>query len=333
MENISPVYARIVLRDVLERGIPVQRLLENTALTRPELETGGDIAMEDFLRVLENGRDLTGNDRLGLLIGRHTNIISLGPIGIAAAIAPTLREGLRILENYTRLHVTYIRMALASGLHGITINFHFLHQTGDVKRFHMESAMMLLQHYVETMTGRPLENAEYKFAIPRPEYAAEYTHWLHSPVSFDWPEAAVELPASLLDLPSPYYNAGMWHETTMDLARRIRALENREQCPYTQYVVALMRASEPPLPDLAAVAERLHVSERTLNRRLQQEGTSFRGIRGEVLAGWARRHLLESNDSVEAIAAALGYQDAANFRRAFRRAEGCSPGEFRRRTA
>jgi len=331
MEYISPVYARIVLRHILEQGIPAERLLEGTSLTRHLLETGGDIAMEDFATVLSNGQTLSGNNRLGLMIGRHNNLMTLGAIGVAAAFAPDLREGLRVLENYTRLHITYTQMKLLSGLGGISVQFRFLKQTGDVNRFHMESAMLLVQQYVEMVIGRQVRNAEYRFAMPRPDYASEYARWLHSPVSFDWPEASVELPAALLDLPSPYYNADIWSETTLDLARRIKALEGREQHPYTQYVNALIRASDPPLPDLATVAERLHMSERTLNRRLQGEGTSFRRIRGELLASWARRYLRETDDSVESIAVTLGYQDAANFHRAFRKTEGCSPGEFRSR--
>jgi hypothetical protein len=101
MEYISPVYARIVLRHILEQGIPAERLLEGTSLTRHLLETGGDIAMEDFATVLSNGQTLSGNDRLGLMIGRHNNLMTLGAIGVAAAFAPDLREGFRVLENYT----------------------------------------------------------------------------------------------------------------------------------------------------------------------------------------------------------------------------------------
>jgi AraC-like DNA-binding protein len=333
MENISPVYARFVLREILQRGIAPGDLLEGTSLTRHELETGGDISMEDFLTVLENGRSLSGNEQLGLVIGRHSKIIALGPIGAAAAIAPSVREGLQVLENYTRLHISYIRVQLSSSLQGLSVGFRYLQDTGNVERFHMETAMMLVQHYVETTTGQPLKTAAYRMSIAEPGYAGEYDKCLHSPVSFNWPRSSVELPADVLDLPSPYYNAEMWQRATQDLARRIKALEGREERPYTQYVEAFMRSCDPPLPDLASVAGRLHMSERTLNRRLQVEGTSFRTIRGEVQGAWARQHLLETNHSVEAIAASLGYQDAANFRRAFRKMEGCSPGEFRRRQA
>jgi AraC-like DNA-binding protein len=75
------------------------------------------------------------------------------------------------------------------------------------------------------------------------------------------------------------------------------------------------------------------VSERTLNRRLRGEGSSFREIKSALLQNWARQYLAETGHTVEAIAALLGYQDTANFRRAFRLWEGCSPGEFRRRGA
>lgn len=332
MENISPVYARFVLRELLRQGISPEKALAGTTLSRRELETGGDIAMGDFLRILQNGRALGGNEQLGLMIGRHTNIIALGQIGSAAAIAPSVREGLQVLENYTRLHVSYVGLELSSGLHGLTVYIDYLQDTGDVERFHTESAVMLVQAYVETLTGELMSDAHYCLGIPRPNYHREYSRWLHSPVSFDHERSAAELPARVLDLPSPYYDIEMWNQATRELARRLRELEGEEQRPYTQYVYRLLRSCEPPLPDLARVAEKIHMSERTLNRRLQQEGTSFRQIRGEIMNAWARRHLSETKQSVESIAAALGYQDSANFRRAFRKAQGCSPGEFRHRS-
>ena len=77
------------------------------------------------------------------------------------------------------------------------------------------------------------------------------------------------------------------------------------------------------------VARALFVSKRTLARRLKQEGRGYREIREQLFAELAARHLRESKLSVEAVAALLGYHDAANFRRAFRRWYGQTPAEFR----
>jgi AraC-like DNA-binding protein len=331
MYNISPVYARFVLRELLLRGIPEQPLFAGTSLTREELETGGNISKDDFTTFLNNARKQSGDEQLGLLIGRHTNVISLGPVGAAVATAPTVREGLQVLENFARLHASYMQVELLSSLRGLSIRFHFLEDAGEVARFHAETAVMLIQHYVETVTGQTLSDAQYRFGFAAPDYAGDYPRWLHSPVSFAHSFTSVELPPGWLDLRSPYYNAEIWNQAQFLLAQRIRELGDDSENTYTQHLTALMRSCEPPLPDLGAVATRLHVSQRTLNRRLQQEGTSFRQVKGELLNAWARQHLRETNHSVEAIAAALGYQDAANFRRAFRKQEGCSPGEFRRR--
>jgi AraC-like DNA-binding protein len=62
---------------------------------------------------------------------------------------------------------------------------------------------------------------------------------------------------------------------------------------------------------------------------LQDEGTSFRELRGKAIDRWARQYLQQTDLSVEAIAATLGYQDTANFRRAFRKRTGMTPGQFR----
>jgi AraC-like DNA-binding protein len=83
-------------------------------------------------------------------------------------------------------------------------------------------------------------------------------------------------------------------------------------------------------PSLAAVADRLKISERTLRRRLAQRGVSFRFHVEELRAQLAVRYLRETSMNHEDIADAIGFRDPANFRHAFRRWTGRSPSAFRR---
>jgi AraC-like DNA-binding protein len=165
----------------------------------------------------------------------------------------------------------------------------------------------------------------------KPAYADRYQDFFHSPMSFNWPISSVEVPRHWLDEPSPYYHAELWKQSQVNLETRLREFGSDIGDGYSGYVRSCLRASELPLPDLSAIAERLNVSNRTLNRRLQSEGSSFRDLRNAVLCEWAERYLTESGHSVEAIAAILGYGDVSNFRRAFRSWTGLSPGDFRRR--
>jgi AraC-like DNA-binding protein len=84
---------------------------------------------------------------------------------------------------------------------------------------------------------------------------------------------------------------------------------------------------------LASVSEQLKIPQRTLRRRLLEEGTSFRDIGEHLRTELAVKYLRDTDLSVEDIAFALGFSDAANFRHAFHRWTGKSPNEFRNGSA
>jgi AraC-like DNA-binding protein len=332
LETISPVYARLILRDLEQHGIDPAPLFQGTGLTRESLLRGGDIALNAFLHALQVGRALSPDGKLGFMLGRNMHIFALGSLGAGMAVAPTVREGLQLAESYSLLHVSYIDIRLRSSLQGITLDIHYQQDTGELERFHTETAMMLFQHYLETTIGEQLHTASYHMAYPEPENRADYDQAFHGRLYFGAHNNRVELPRQTVDLPSPYFHQELWRQAQLSLSQRLKQLGETEGTAYSRYLRAVFRSSEPPLPDLSQVAASLHVSERTLNRRLQGEQTSFRTLKSAALAEWAKLYLGQTNDSVEAIAATLGYKDTANFRRAFRKSEHCSPNDYRQKT-
>ncbi len=102
--------------------------------------------------------------------------------------------------------------------------------------------------------------------------------------------------------------------------------------PQQADIVSLVRKrleASPVLPQLDALAEGLHMSPRTLKRRLQHRGTSYRMLADEVRGRASATLLLDRDMNLEAIAERLGYSSAANFSRAFRRWAGMTPGTKR----
>ena len=94
-------------------------------------------------------------------------------------------------------------------------------------------------------------------------------------------------------------------------------------------VQRLMLEKQTGFPSLAVTARALHVAPRTLHRRLEDEGTSFKALLEGVRHTLALAHLRQGRYTVDEIAYALGYTDTANFRRAFRRWESKPPSAFR----
>ncbi len=89
----------------------------------------------------------------------------------------------------------------------------------------------------------------------------------------------------------------------------------------------LLEANETPM-SLGLAADFTRCSERTLQRRLSDAGTSFRCVYEQAMTSSAQRFLKDRSLKVSEIAAMHGY-DARHFIRAFRRATGITPGRYR----
>lgn len=83
-------------------------------------------------------------------------------------------------------------------------------------------------------------------------------------------------------------------------------------------------------PSLAEIADRLNLSERSLSRKLKEEGTTFRALVKDKRKELAAFYLLKSDISVTELAFKIGFSDVSNFNRACQRWFGCSPSEYRK---
>ena len=91
----------------------------------------------------------------------------------------------------------------------------------------------------------------------------------------------------------------------------------------------ILRDALPQNLSLDEVAGRLHLSPRTLHRRLDEEGSSFRNIKEATRRDIAYARLAKTRQPIARIATDLGYADPSTFYRAFVSWSGLSPERFR----
>jgi AraC-like DNA-binding protein len=82
-------------------------------------------------------------------------------------------------------------------------------------------------------------------------------------------------------------------------------------------------------PDMTAVARDLGMSERSLRRRLAQEGASYKAILNEAFGTAATWLLSDSDRTIQETAHAMGFSDPSAFHRAFKRWTGMTPKQYR----
>jgi len=152
--------------------------------------------------------------------------------------------------------------------------------------------------------------------------------FLHAPVTFDQATSALAVPSDWLPLPCPFADPALHRGAVERLAAAERRLQG-EEFIVAQVERILEGAGDAGL-ELDPVASQLHLSRRTLVRRLGRCGTSFR----ELLDAHRRRRaselLADPNLTVTEVGYRLGYTEPANFGRACRRWFGTGPRAYRR---
>ncbi len=148
-----------------------------------------------------------------------------------------------------------------------------------------------------------------------------------SPIRFGAQRDLIVLRSSDLDRPFPGRNSEFLEMLTPALEA---ARADLEVTSFTEQVVyALKRRLASGRPEVATVARDLGTSERTLQRRITEHGTTFRALLVEARQELGQQLLLDSSLGIDEVACLLGYQDTSSFYRAFNEWEGIPPNRWR----
>jgi len=131
-----------------------------------------------------------------------------------------------------------------------------------------------------------------------------------------------------MDLPFVTYNADLLATVAPQLeAERAQQLAHKTFIEHAKGVLKqLLAGQRPGIQDLAT---ELHLSTRTLQRRLAEQGITFHPVLDDARRELARHYLLHSSRELNETAYLLGYEDANSFFRAFHQWEGTTPGQWR----
>jgi len=157
----------------------------------------------------------------------------------------------------------------------------------------------------------------------------ETTRIFGCPVRFRRRENALVFPARELEAVPRPANPALAEQLEKFAAALLTRL--RSAASFQDHVAAAARTllATGFRTDAATAAERLHVSERTLQRRLEEEGMTFKSVRDGVLLEVAQALLSNPALKVQAVALNLGFAETAAFSKAFSRWAGCSPARYR----
>lgn len=162
----------------------------------------------------------------------------------------------------------------------------------------------------------------------RPGSASEaHAAFFGCPIRFGAQRDLIVLRSSDLDRPFPGHNSEFLEMLTPALEA---ARTDLEATSFTEQVVyALKRRLASGRPNIGSVARDLGTSGRTLQRRITEHGTTFRGLLVEARQKLGEQLLLDPTLGIDEVACLLGYQDTSSFYRAFNEWKGIPPNRWR----
>jgi len=272
----------------------------------------------------------TGCRHFGLLVGERAGPSSLGIAGFMLRTAPDVATALRALVGHLGLHDQGgVPTLVTSG--GVTLLGYAIYQPGvEATGQIYDLSIAVACNIMRALCGAGWNPSEVLLSRRPPHDPTPYRRFFRAPVRFGEDESAVVFPTRWLD-----------HRlsTADPLLHRHLERQARERHAYedANVVGALRRLLRQCLSTqkcaITDIAKQLDMHERTLNRRLRAEGTTFRRELEEIRYGVAQRFLTGSTAPLSEIATALGYADASTFNRAFKRWSGLAPAQWRARNA
>lgn len=314
--------------DFLEaEGVSVKSVGKRTGLPFWQIGAPNDwIPLRDTMSYFEEFERATNTKKLGILISEAENTVSKSAFSRFLDNSPTLFHVLRKLCVHARQHTSLASL--------------WLSETDD-------NILLCRANYDQMSLGlRQHEQYVIGFFVRLIEYAAGTdwrpgTIWTSAPNQYDLRDTDTFADCEVVNgqpytaIPVPKYLVskapGNFFKPSGDGAELLEEVDSLELAATTfagslcQILVSVLKDQH---LDIAAVADILCMHPRTLQRRLQTEGSSYQAVLDEARFKIATELMMRPGASVAEAGRALGFSSASNFSRSFKRISGVTPQEY-----
>lgn len=320
---------RVMLDAFGRLGLDPAELRHASALDEIELANpDGELPRSNVYRMWEVAAQQWPRPGLGLAAGAIVPFGAYDLLDYLLATAATLGDGIRGISNYFALATRTAEYVVREEGSRVACAM--------VWRIPPEGVVFELRDYTLAVLASHVNDASgfspVRVDLQGPSIAgpADYETVFHAPTTLNATRSALVYSRRAWDAPLARRDAVL-HQT---LQRHAELLLERSSRPTGESVVdrvrgELLHRARVGLPALDDVARAIGIGERTLQRQLRSEGTTFASLVDEVRGSLAREYLRDPGVTISEVAYLLGFSEPSAFSRAFRRWTGKSPRAFR----
>ena len=327
-EKSNPIGILNLIADYLqEQGHDAQALFDQFAIQLDDLKNNLlPISLHTQGHIFQAVEELTGCDHLGLLIGKKAQFLNIGPLRFLVLNAASMRDAMQSLFNYGSMWYRGQKLDLQEDQGYARICMHI---DGDIpgKEQYQTAYLVAMVSIIEMILGKSWRPSLVRISYAKPKCAHLYEKVFGCPVWFGQMQHEILFPQEQLD----QQRAGHDRQLDQFLRQHLSELQSRESLDLISQICKII---EELLPHrnctIERVAEYFSVHRFTLYRYLHRDQTTFEALLENTRKNLASTLLKNKKLMIIDVANQVGYDDQANFTRAFKRWYGITPGRWRR---
>ena len=251
----------------------------------------------------------------------------LSALGYAWLTSATLREALERFQRYIKIATEFYEFELIQSNIGYELVFHFKDKE-TLNMAQVDASIAIVMEMCRINLEQSTSPISVLLSHSEPECKNAYTSYFGCAVEFNQSDNKIILPINIVDIPLFNSDPNLALMNDQAIVQYLQKLNDTDIICQVKKVITehltLGITNE-------QVAYTLNMSERTMNRRLREQGFTFKDILKDVRINLSKLYIKKNQFNVTEIAFQLGFSDSSSFSRAFKRWTGASPLEYKKR--
>ena len=308
-----------------------QQTLDYIGVTEAQLrDPAYEFDGEQLFRMLDLLHRASDDEPAAFRVLEHLSVSHLGMAGIAGLTAFTLGDAMRMAHDFHKHFLPFIDLELSNDKKFAELRLSVNADYGNYTSIITEIIIGALKQFGDQFTGDTLDaliHFKHAPAWKADETSTEalYESRLHCTVRFNQTRTAIRFPVSYLEKRLKQQNPVMHSYAKGIFDKEVKRKTTSDKISDKARSI-LEHAVENELPlSLERMAEELHMSTRTLSRKLARENTSFKALLNDIRFEHAKSLLRQTDIPIKQLAAKLGFANSDAFSRAFKAYTGHTP--------
>jgi len=321
--------ARQAIAAVRRRNIAVEPLLQRAGLSERDVDGQRRISAIAQSKLLEYAAEALGDSAFGLHLAQQTNPREARLLFYVTSAATNVGDTIALYARYFRIVNEAVHVKPLHTQNGVIVEFNFVGVSRHHARQSAEFTLAVTLKGLRELVGRRVRPTKVAFAHTRSSHLREFERFFGSSVEFGATSDRVSMSNETLALPLLTRDPHLLEmlRSLCDEAARERhtPAETLRASAENEVQKLLLNGTL----DRRAVARALGMSERTLSRKLADEGATYAEVVDQLRRSLALQYVNERSLSLSQIAWLLGYEGSTSFNHAFWRWTGSSPSKVR----